>query len=119
MGVSTNLRTASSYRGDPDHRAELQSLLDDVPDTLEIVLRRDAWSERRATEAGAAPSLAPGARSAPRESRYAAYRAAQDREDAAQDALRSDPDVPDQRLVAAVGRGRLGARLAGPRRCAG
>ena len=43
---------------------------------------------------------------------YTAYRAAQDREDAAQDALDSDPDVADQRLVAAVGRGRLGARLA-------
>ena len=71
---------------------ELKALLDQVPDTREIVLRRDggpwtalydvwsdaheeaeeAWRRWRA-EAGAA--------------RYATYRAAQDREDAAQDAL--------------------------------
>ena len=71
--------------------ADLRSLLDDVPDTLEIILRRDPqWSPvleawRDAAEEAAAAlwkwRTAPGAVS------YAAYRAAQDREDAAQDAL--------------------------------
>ena len=71
--------------------ADLRSLLDDVPDTLEIVLRREpewspvleAWRDA-AEEAAVAMTewrTAPGAAS------YAAYRAAQDREDAAQDAL--------------------------------
>ena len=71
--------------------ADLRSLLDDVPDTLEIILRRDpqwspvleAWRDA-AEEAAAAMGkwrMAPGPLS------YAAYRAAQDREDAAQDAL--------------------------------
>jgi hypothetical protein len=72
---------------------DLRSLLDDVPDTLEIVLRRapewspvlDAWRDA-AEEAAAA--LADW-RSWPGEGAYAAYRAAQDREDAAQDALRN------------------------------
>lgn len=73
-------------------RGELRSLLDDVPDTREIVLRRDlGWSPvletwRDAAEEAAAAlkrwRSAPGDRGA-----YAAYRAAQDREDAAQDAL--------------------------------
>ena len=71
---------------------DLRILLDDVPDTLEIVLRRDAeWSPvihawRDAAEEAAAAlqywRSAPGDLDA-----YAAYRAAQDREDAAQDAL--------------------------------
>src|SRR4051794_2151967 len=71
---------------------ELRSLLDDVPDTFEIVLRRDpAWSpvlgawRDAADEAARAFErwhAAPGDPIA-----YAAYRAAQDREDAAQDAL--------------------------------
>ena len=71
---------------------DLRSLLDDVPDTFEIVLRRapewspvrDAWRDA-AEEAAAALAcwrLSPG------DGAYAAYRAAQDREDAAQDALR-------------------------------
>ena len=70
---------------------DLRSLLDDVPDTLEIVLRRDpAWSPvleawRDASEEAAAAfagwSASPGGHG------YAVYRAAQDREDAAQDAL--------------------------------
>jgi hypothetical protein len=71
--------------------SDLRTLLDDVPDTLEIVLRREpqwspvleAWrdaAEEAATALGAWRA-APGAEA------YAAYRAAQDREDAAQDAL--------------------------------
>ena len=71
--------------------SDLRSLLDDVPDTLEIVLRRDlpgarcceAWRDaaEEASEALAAwrPSPSRGA--------YAVYRAAQDREDAALDSL--------------------------------
>jgi hypothetical protein len=70
---------------------ELRLLLDEVPDTREIVLRRldgwsaerDAWREAhedavdayRTWRAGRSRGL------------YAAYRAAQDRADAAQDAL--------------------------------
>jgi hypothetical protein len=74
---------------------ELKVLLDDVPDTLEIVLRTpsadpgwsldaEAWREAHEDAAGAwrAWRAAPGERFA-----YVAYRAAQDREDAAQDAL--------------------------------
>ena len=70
---------------------DLRTLLDDVPDTFEIVLRREtAWSpvleawrdaSEEAAEAFERWSAAPG------EGAYAAYRAAQDREDAAQDAL--------------------------------
>ena len=71
---------------------DLKTLLDDVPDTFEIVLRREpdwspvlhAWRDA-AEEAAAALDHwrgSPGSRPA-----YAAYRAAQDREDAAQDAL--------------------------------
>src|SRR3954449_208725 len=71
--------------------ADLRSLLDDVPDTLEIILRRppewspvlDAWRDA-AEDARAA--LAEWRRVRSPEA-YAAYRAAQDREDAAQDAL--------------------------------
>ena len=73
---------------------ELRVLLDDVPDTLEIVLRgplhdggnldAEAWRDARdeAARAWRAWRSAPGNSVA-----YAAYRAAQDREDAAQDAL--------------------------------
>jgi hypothetical protein len=74
---------------------ELRILLDAVPDTREIVLRRgegwsaerDAWREAH-DEAGDAYHCwrASGTRAA-----YAAYRAAQDREDAAQDALATLP----------------------------
>ncbi|HEY6887082.1 MAG TPA: hypothetical protein VI300_04855 [Solirubrobacter sp.] len=70
---------------------DLRSLLDGVPDTWEIVLRRDrGWSPvlhawRDAAEEAAAAfahwSTRPGDKNA-----YFAYRAAQDREDAAQDA---------------------------------
>ena len=70
---------------------ELRLLLDDVPDTRELVIRagagwtpeRDAWRDAY-EEAGTAYRAwlierTPGA--------YTTYRAAQDREDAAQDAL--------------------------------
>jgi hypothetical protein len=70
---------------------DLRSLLDDVPDTREIVLHRepewspvlDAWRDAReeAAQAFACWRAAPGGPG------YIAYRAAQDREDAAQDAL--------------------------------
>ena len=74
---------------------ELKHLLDQVPDTREIVLRRaaalgpswnalyDAWSDAHEdAEAALVEWRRAGTRAA-----YAAYRAAQDREDAAQDAL--------------------------------
>ena len=71
---------------------DLRTLLDDVPDTFEIVLRREPeWSPvlhawRDASEEAAA--ALEDWRSAPGDlDVYAAYRAAQDREDAAQDAL--------------------------------
>ena len=70
---------------------DLKSLLDDVPDTLEIVLRREPeWSPvleawRDAAEEAAAALRA--WRAAPGADAYVAYRAAQDREDAAQDTL--------------------------------
>ena len=71
--------------------SDLKLLLDDVPDTLEIVLRREplrrleleAWREAK-EEAGLAFA---GWCARPGPFSYAAYRAAQDREDAAQDAL--------------------------------
>jgi hypothetical protein len=75
---------------------ELKVLLDEVPDTLEIVLRgprhddrsldAEAWRDARdeAAQAWRAWRSAPGDATA-----YTAYRAAQDREDAAQDALSS------------------------------
>jgi hypothetical protein len=73
---------------------ELKVLLDDVPDTLEIVLRgprpeggsvdAEAWRDahEEAARAWQEWQAAPGDAGA-----YAVYRAAQDREDAAQDAL--------------------------------
>ena len=69
---------------------ELKTLLDQVADTREIVLRRprawidyDLWTDARdeAREAYRAWRAAPAAET------YAVYRAAQDREDAAQDTL--------------------------------
>ncbi|HWM12615.1 MAG TPA: hypothetical protein VNO82_24860 [Solirubrobacteraceae bacterium] len=70
---------------------DLKTLLDQVADTREIVLRRprtwvadlDLWTDARdeADEAYRQWRAAPGADA------YAAYRAAQDREDAAQDTL--------------------------------
>jgi hypothetical protein len=70
---------------------DLKRLLDDVADTREIVLRRartwsadyDAWSDahEEAEEALRLWRLLGGADA------YVAYRAAQDREDAAQDTL--------------------------------
>ena len=71
--------------------ADLRSLLDDVPDTLEIVLRREPeWSPVLEAWRDAAEEAATAMgtwRTAPGPASYAAYRAAQDREDAAQDAL--------------------------------
>lgn len=70
---------------------DLRSLLDDVPDTFEIVLRRDAdWSPVLEAWRDAAEEAAEAFgrwRTARCEAAYVAYRAAQDREDAAQDAL--------------------------------
>ena len=70
---------------------ELKRLLDDVADTREIVLRRprhwsaayDAWSDAHEE---AEEALLQWRASGSAEG-YAAYRAAQDREDAAQDTL--------------------------------
>jgi hypothetical protein len=71
--------------------SDLKLLLDDVPDTLEIVLRHEprldpelqAWRDALEESARAFADW----RDAPGRASYAAYRAAQDREDAAQDAL--------------------------------
>jgi hypothetical protein len=70
---------------------DLRLLLDEVPDTRELVLRRperwsvehSAWSEAHEEAAGAYRAW----RSQRTREAYAAYRAAQDREDAAQDLL--------------------------------
>jgi hypothetical protein len=74
---------------------ELKVLLDDVPDTRELVLRReasrgpawnalyDAWSDAHDEAEGAWRTWRANAGHAA----YAAYRAAADREDAAQDAV--------------------------------
>jgi hypothetical protein len=70
---------------------ELRLLLDAVPDTRELVLRhgdgwsaeRDAWREAHDDAVDAYLRW----RSSRTRGQYAAYRAAQDREDAAQDAL--------------------------------
>jgi hypothetical protein len=74
---------------------ELRVLLDEVPDTRELVLRReatwapvhDAWGDAREDAANAYRQW----RCARTPEAYAAYRAAQDREDAAQDALAAAP----------------------------
>ena len=71
--------------------SDLRSLLDDVPDTFEIVLRREsspspvveAWRDAAEEAADAFATW----RRRPSRAAYAVYRAAQDREDAAQDAL--------------------------------
>lgn len=70
---------------------ELRVLLDAIPDTREMVLRlgerwsaaHDAWSEAHEEALQAYRRWRAGGGS----SAYAAYRAAQDREDAAQDAF--------------------------------
>jgi hypothetical protein len=70
---------------------ELRTLLDAVPDTREIVLRRgegwsaerDAWREAHDDAVDAYHTWRGGGT----RGGYAAYRAAQDRADAAQDAL--------------------------------
>ncbi len=76
---------------------ELKVLLDQVADTRELVLRRaaslgpafnavyDAWSDAHEEAEGAYIAWRAGGR----RDEYAVYRAAQDREDAAQDALAS------------------------------
>ena|SRR6478609_6721631 len=86
--------SSTSFRASPSRamsHADLRSLLDDVPDTLEIILRRapewspvlDAWRDA-SEEASDALAHWRGDRGA---AAYTAYRAAQDREDAAQDSL--------------------------------
>ncbi len=70
---------------------ELRYLLDGVPDTRELVIRRaaawapelDAWRDAHEDAAAAYRAWL----RAPTPVAYATYRAAQDREDAAQDAL--------------------------------
>jgi hypothetical protein len=70
---------------------ELKSLLDQVADTREVVLRRprariadfDLWTDARDEAQEAYRRW----RAAPDADTYAVYRAAQDREDAAQDTL--------------------------------
>ena len=76
---------------------ELKVLLDQVADTRELVLRRedsiparpvhDAWCDAREDAAAAYRVW----KRRPDAASYAAYRAAQDREDAAQDALAGSP----------------------------
>ncbi len=87
---------------------ELKELLDEVPDTRELVLRRavsaapawgalhDAWSDacEETSRALSSWQLRGGCAA------YCAYRAAQDREDAAQDALYRA--VADDRIAQAV-----------------
>jgi hypothetical protein len=73
---------------------ELRVLLDEVPDTRELVLRRaagwapvrDAWADAREEAASAYGTW----RRLGSAEAYVAYRAAQDREDAAQDVLATD-----------------------------
>ena len=71
--------------------SDLRSLLDDVPDTLEIVLRRaSSWSpvlEAWRDAAEEASEALAAWRHRPSRGAYAVYRAAQDREDAALDSL--------------------------------
>ncbi len=70
---------------------ELKMLLDQVPDTRELILRRepaynalyDAWSDAHEEAEGAWRTW----RSGGGREAYATYRAAADREDAAQDAV--------------------------------
>ncbi len=70
---------------------ELRHLLDGVPDTRELVIRRaGTWAPERDAWRDAHDDAAVAYRAWTRDRTpvgYAAYRAAQDREDAAQDAL--------------------------------
>ena len=70
---------------------ELRHLLDGVPDTRELVIRRaDTWLPERDAWRDAHDDAAAAYRTWTCDRTpvaYAAYRAAQDREDAAQDAL--------------------------------
>ena len=87
---------------------ELRDLLDEVPDTRELVLRRTdaagpawapayaAWSDAHEEAEWALGHWTRGGGA----DAYAAYRAAQDREDAAQDALFRA--VADERVAAAA-----------------
>jgi hypothetical protein len=76
---------------------DLKDLLDRIDDTRELVLRRsagwgpvhEAWSDAREDAAEAYCEW----RRVRTRAAYAAYRAAQDREDAAQDALAASPGV--------------------------
>ncbi len=96
---------------------ELRAPLDQVPDTRELILRReatwapvhDAWFDARED---AADAYGDWVRTGSAEA-YAAYRAAQDREDAAQDVLFRA--VADARAAAAVAAAEpvLSARRAG------
>jgi hypothetical protein len=74
---------------------ELKVLLDQVADTRELVLRREAtWAPVRDAWSDAHEDAAEAYRVWQRRrdvASYAAYRAAQDREDAAQDALAASP----------------------------
>ena len=91
---------------------ELRALLDQVPDTRELILRQsrrvgpswailyDAWGDAHDEAEDALRTWKAGGGA----DAYAAYRAAQDREDAAQDALFRA--VADERLSAAVARER-------------
>ena len=91
---------------------ELRALLDQVPDTRELILRQcrgagpswavlyDAWCDAHDEAEHALRSWRAGGGA----DAYAAYRAAQDREDAAQDALFRA--VADERLAVAVARER-------------
>jgi hypothetical protein len=95
--MTTSASSAAYFRYDTGippatmSSGDLRSLLDDVPDTLEIVLHRvpewspvlDAWRDAAEEAAGALAHW----RATPGDRAYAVYRAAQDREDAAQDAL--------------------------------
>jgi hypothetical protein len=84
---------------------ELKALLDQVNDTRELVLRRDgghgpAWTALYDAWSDAHEEAEDAFWRWRREgggTRYAAYRAAQDREDAAQDALASGAEAPQVR----------------------
>lgn len=77
---------------------DLRTLLDAVPDTLEIVLRnpptragfspvREAWADARLQTRQALATWRTATSARGRAEAYATFRAAQDREDAAQAAL--------------------------------
>ena len=103
-------------RDRPMSTGDLRTLLDDVPDTFEIVLRRDpewspvlhAWRDACRGGRRGARALALSARRPRRLRRLPRRPGPRGR---GPGRAGSDPDVPDQRLVAAVGGRRLGARL--------